>query len=188
MPDTLRLLGVSGSLRRDSYNSALLRAATPLLPAGLTLELAELHGIPLYDGDLEAQGLPAAVHTFREAIRAADGVLIASPEYNSGVPGMLKNAMDWASRGKDQPFAGKPVVLVSASPGGFGGVRAQLAWMPTLAVLGARSMHTPSFSLSNAGKAFAPDGTLADERTREQWRALLDAFAVWTRAQRPNTR
>ncbi len=188
MPETLRLLGISGSLRRDSYNTALLHAAGAFLAPGVTLERADLHGIPLYDGDVEAQGLPGAVHAFREAIRAADGVLIASPEYNHSMPGVLKNAIDWASRGKDQPFAGKPVALVSASPGGFGGARAQIAWMPTLAALGTRWMHKPEFFLSNAGKAFAPDGTLADERTREQFRALLVAFADWTRAQRQNAR
>ena len=177
----LNILGISGSLRRDSFNTALLRAAGRLLPDDMTLTLRLLHDIPLYDGDVEAQGLPASVVAFREAIRSADGLLVASPEYNNSIPGVLKNAVDWASRGKDQPFADKPVALVSASNGGFGGARSQLAWMPTLAVLGARWMHRPQFYLSNAQTAFAADGSLADERTREQLRKLLALFAVWCR-------
>lgn len=179
----LRLLGISGSLRRASYNTALLRAAATLVPDDTTLTLQLLHDLPLYDGDVEATGLPPSVVAFREAIRSADGVLISTPEYNNSMPGVLKNAVDWASRGKDQPFAGKPVALVSASNGGFGGARAHIAWMPTLTVLGTRWMHRPQFYLSNAGSAFAPDGSLADERTRETLRGLLASFAGWCRTQ-----
>ena len=175
----LRILGISGSLRRDSFNTALLRAAGTLLPEGMTLTLHPLHDVPLYNGDVEAQGLPAGVVALREAIRAADGLLISTPEYNNSMPGVLKNAIDWVSRGKDQPLAGKPLALVSASNGGFGGARAQLAWMPTLAVLGTQWMHKPQFYLSNAQKAFAPDGSLLEERTREQLRGLLASFATW---------
>ena len=177
----VRVLGISGSLRRDSFNTALLRAAGSLLPEGMSLTLQLLHDVPLYNGDVEAQGLPPAVVAFREAIRAADGVLISTPEYNNSVPGVLKNAIDWASRGREQPLAGKPLALVSASNGRMGGVRAQLAWMPTLAVLGAQWMHRPQFYLSNAQEAFTPDGTLIVERTREQLRALLASFATWCR-------
>lgn len=179
----LRLLGISGSLRRDSYNTALVRAAIGLLPDGATLTLQSLRDIPLYDGDVEAQGLPAGVVTLREAIRGADGLFISTPEYNNGMPGVLKNAIDWVSRGKDQPLAGKPLALVSASNGRFGGARSQLAWMPVLAVLGTRWMHRPQFCLADADKAFAPDGTLADEKTRELLRHLLAGFAEWCRPQ-----
>jgi chromate reductase, NAD(P)H dehydrogenase (quinone) len=178
----LQVLGISGSLRKGSYNTALLRAAGGLLPDGISLTLQLLHEIPLYDGDVEAKGLPAGVVALREAIRSADGVLISTPEYNNSMPGVLKNAVDWVSRGKDQPFAGKPVALVSASNGRFGGARSQVAWMPTLAVLGTLWMHRPQFYLANGQDAFAPDGSLVDERTRELLRGLLAQFAVWCRA------
>lgn len=184
MPD-LQLLGISGSLRRESFNTALLRAAAGLLPAGATLELRTLHDIPLYDGDVEAAGIPEGVTALREAIRAADGLVLSSPEYNNSMPGVFKNAIDWVSRGPGQPLAGKPVVLVSASNGRFGGARAQLAWMPTLAVLGARWMHRSQFYLSMAQDAFTDDGSLADERTREQLRKLLLAFTAWCRERAP---
>jgi NAD(P)H-dependent FMN reductase len=179
----LRLLGISGSLRRASYNTALVRAAATLVPDGVTLTLQSLRDIPLFDGDVEAQGLPEPVVALREAIRAADGLFISSPEYNNSLPGVLKNAIDWVSRGKEQPLAGKAVALVSASNGGFGGARSQIAWLPVLAVLGTRWMHRPQFYLSNADKAFAPDGSLVDERTREQLRRLLASFADWCRPQ-----
>ena len=158
---TLRLLGISGSLRRASFNTALLRAAGTLSPEGVTLEVRTLHDVPLYDGDVEAQGLPAGVIALRDAIRAADGVVLSTPEYNNSVPGVFKNAVDWVSRGPDQPLAGKPVALLSASPGGFGGARAQLAWLPVLTTLGTRWMHSPQLCLSAAHKAFAPDGVIA---------------------------
>lgn len=175
----VRVLAISGSLRRASFNTALLRAAPALAPPGMELTLRLLHDIPLFDGDVEAQGLPESVVALREAIRGADGVLFSTPEYNNSMPGVLKNAVDWVSRGKDQPLAGKPIALVSASNGGMGGARAQVAWLPTLAVLGTRWMHRPQFYLSHAQHAFAPDGTLADEKTREHFRGLLASFAMW---------
>ena len=182
---TLRLLGISGSLRRASFNTALLRAAGTLSPEGVTLEVRTLHDIPLYDGDVEAQGLPAGVIALRDAIRAADGVVLSTPEYNNSVPGVFKNAVDWVSRGPDQPLAGKPVALLSASPSSFGGARAQLAWLPVLTTLGTRWMHLPQLYLSAADKAFAPDGSLSEVRTREQLSKLLAAFAAWCRSHAP---
>ena len=181
---SLHLLGLSGSLRAGSHNTALLRAAATLVPANTTLTVRTVHGIPIYDGDVEAQGLPSEVVALREAIRAADGVLLATPEYNHGVPGGLKNALDWVSRGPDSPLRGKPFAIVSASSGGMGGVRAQLAWLPTFACVGARVLHDAEFYLSNAGQAFTGESTLADERTRERLSAFLDAFATWCRSAR----
>src|ERR1044071_2641201 len=181
----LRVLAISGSLRRGSFNTALLRAATSLAPPDMELTLRLLHDIPLFDGDVEAQGLPPSVVDFREAIRAADGVLVSTPEYNNSMPGVLKNAIDWASRGKDQPLARKPLALLSASNGGFGGGAPPIAWLPVLAVLGTRWMHRPQFYLSNAQHAFAPDGSLLDEHTREQLRKLLESFAAWCRTPAP---
>jgi len=175
----VRVLAISGSLRKGSFNTALLRAAVALAPEGMSLTVQLLHDVPLYNGDVEAQGFPPGVLAFREAIRAADGVLISTPEYNNSMPGVLKNAIDWASRGKDQPLAGKPLALLSASNGRFGGARSQVAWMPTLAVVGMLWMHRPQFYLAHGQDAFAPDGSLLDERTRELLRGLLASFASW---------
>ena len=181
MSTSLRILGVSGSLRRASLNTALLRAAIELAPDGVRIESFDIRPIPLFDGDVEAQGLPAPVQAFREAIRAADGLLIATPEYNNSVPGVLKNAVDWASRGKDQPFPGKPVAIMGASPGGFGTVRSQMAWQPVMRTLGSRVMPQPEVLVSRADKLVGPDGALADAATRDKLRAFLAAFADWIR-------
>lgn len=177
----IQILGLSGSLRRDSFNTRLLRASVALMPADSALTVRTLHGIPLYDGDLEAQGVPAAVTELREAIRAADGVLLSTPEYNNSMPGVFKNAIDWVSRGPDQPLAHKPLALMSASNGGMGGARAQVAWLPTLSTLRTRHMRERDFYLSNASSAFAEDGRLAEERTTEQLRRFLEALVTWTR-------
>jgi len=181
VPDPIRLLGVSGSLRSASFNSALLRAASEVLPAGVTLTIHDLHPIPLYDGDVESAGLPASVTAFQTALRAADGVLISTPEYNYGIPGVLKNAIDWASRGKGQPLGGKPVAVMGASAGGFGTVRSQLALRQVLFALDARDMQTPELHLANSQKLFSADGALTDEPTREKLRAFLAATAAWVR-------
>lgn len=118
------LLGISGSLRRGSLNTALLRSAQDLAVAGVALELHPLHEVPLYDGDVEARGFPPAVERFRSAIAAADGLVLAAPEYNHSISGVLKNAIDWASRGPAAPLDGMPTALLSAA-GGSGGRRAQ---------------------------------------------------------------
>ncbi len=121
----LNVLGICGSLRRASYNGGLLRAAKALAPAGMSIAIGDISAIPLYNGDVEREGFPKSVHDFRERIRAADALLIATPEYNYSVPGVLKNAIDWASRSPDQPLAGKPVAIMGATPGGFGTTRSQ---------------------------------------------------------------
>jgi chromate reductase, NAD(P)H dehydrogenase (quinone) len=137
-----RILGISGSLRRDSYNTALLRAALPLLDAGVDLEIALLHGIPLYDGDLEAaEGQPQAVRDLKARVIACDGLLLATPEYNNSIPGVFKNAIDWLSRPPSdipQVFGNRPVAVIGASLGGFGTVLAQSAWLPVFRTLGTR--------------------------------------------------
>src|SRR4029077_1026254 len=122
-PCMTEILGISGSLRRGSYNTALLRAATRLMPADSTLEVASIRGIPLYDGDVEAQGIPASVSQLKEAVVAADGVLLVTPEYNNGIPGVFKNTIDWLSRPNTDArrvFGGRRIAIIGASPGPFG--------------------------------------------------------------------
>jgi len=137
-----RILGISGSLRAGSYNTALLRAAQPLAEPSMQLEIVTLRGIPLYDADVETRdGLPEAVSALKERIVASDGVLLATPEYNNGIPGVFKNAIDWLSRppaDSPQVFGDRPFALIGASPGGFGTILAQSGWLPVLRTLGVR--------------------------------------------------
>ena len=178
-----RLLGISGSLRAGSFNTALLRAAQGLLGDGVSLELATLHGIPLYDGDLEQrEGLPPAVTALKEQVLACDGLLLATPEYNNGIPGVFKNAIDWLSRPtSDIPrvFGDRPVALLGASPGGFGTLLAQNAWLPVLRTLGVRQYNGGKLLVSRAGQAFDAQGALIDEAARAQLQKYLQGFATF---------
>jgi chromate reductase, NAD(P)H dehydrogenase (quinone) len=178
MPD-LRVLGVSGSLRHGSFNTALLRAAQEVAPAGMEIERFHLGDIPLYDGDVEAQGDPPAVVAFKEAIRASDGVLIATPEYNHGTTGVLKNAIDWASRPPRQSVLdAKPAAVMGASSGIGGTAQAQLQVRQALVFPGAQTMPEPEVFVSRARTRFDDTG-LTDELTREAVKGLLKAFVVW---------
>lgn len=174
------LLGLSGSLRKGSFNTSLLRAAAGLVPAGATLEVATLHGIPLYDGDLESgEGIPAAVQALKDRVMAADGLLLATPEYNNGMPGVLKNGIDWLSRPPadiGRVFGGRPVAVIGASPGGFGTILAQNAWLPVLRTLGTRPWFGGRLMVSRAGQAFNEQGELVDEKVKEQLRGFLQGF------------
>src|ERR1700685_18461 len=157
-----KVLGISGSLRRGSYNSALLRAATKLMPAEATLEIASIRGIPLYDGDVEAQGIPPSVSTLKEAIVSADGVLLVTPEYNNGIPGVFKNAIDWLSRPPAdirRVFGGRCFAIIGTSPGAFGTVLSQAAWLPVLRTLGTSAWFGGRLMVSRAGDVF--DSALA---------------------------
>jgi len=175
-----RVLGISGSLRAGSFNTALLRAAQALAVPGLELEIATLHGIPLYDGDLEQrEGLPPAVRELKARVMASDALLLATPEYNNGIPGVFKNAIDWLSRPASeipQVFGGRPVALVGASPGGFGTILAQDAWLGVLRTLGTRFWSGGRLLVSRAGQAFDAEGGLADERTRAQLAGFLAGY------------
>ncbi len=184
-----RLIGISGSLRRGSFNTALLHAATGLLPAEASLEIATVHGIPLYDADLEASaGLPPAVSTLKEAVVAADGVLLATPEYNNGIPGVFKNAIDWLSRpAADIPrvFGGKPIALMGASPGAFGTTLSQAAWLPVLRTLGTSPWFGGRLLLARAGEVFDDALAIKDGATQERVRQFLAGFVgAVRRAQR----
>ena len=175
-----RILGISGSLRAGSFNTALLRAAQELAVPGVELELATLHGVPLYDGDLEArEGLPPAVQALKARVLASDALLLATPEYNNGIPGVFKNAIDWLSRPAAEipaVFGDRPVALVGASAGGFGTILAQDAWLPVLRTLGSRFWAGGRLLVSRAGQAFDADGRLVDERTRAQLAQFLAAY------------
>jgi NAD(P)H-dependent FMN reductase len=176
-----RILGISGSLRKASYNTALLEAAVELAPAGTTIEAAGIHGIPLYDGDLEAaHGVPAAVTGLKERIAAADGLLLVTPEYNNSIPGPFKNAIDWLSRpANDIPrvFGGKPVALMGASPGRFGTLSAQTSWLPVFRVLGLRPWFATPLYVSAVHKALDGQHRLVDPDTRERLQKFLAGFA-----------
>ena len=182
MTDTIRVLGISGSLRRASWNTLLLRAAQKLAPEGMTIDITEIRDIPFYDGDVEAgPGIPAEAVAFREKIRAADALLIASPEYNASVSGVLKNAIDWASRPPHQPLDGKPVAIFGASPGAFGTVRGQAHLRQILANVNGLVLVQPVVAVGNAAQRFDTEGNITDEATRDFVITMLAKLADWTR-------
>lgn len=174
------LVGLSGSLRRGSYNTMLLRAAAELAPRGSRIEVASIAGIPLYDGDVESEhGIPAEVAELKERIVAADGLLLATPEYNHGIPGVFKNAVDWLSRpSKDIPrvFGSKPVALLGATPGGGGTRLAQAAWLPVLRTLGTAPWSGRQLYVARAADVFDADGNLVDDKIRHHLGRLVAEF------------
>lgn len=177
----VRVLGFAGSLRRGSYNRALVRAAAEVAPEDVRVEVFDLDGIPLYNMDVEQQGLPEAVVAFKRAIREADAVLIATPEHNWSFPGVLKNALDWAARPSgDNPFCGKPVAVVGATTGQWGTLRAQLHLRQVLAYLETHPLSRPEVLVTHAREKFDAEGRLADEGTRTRLRELLVALRDWT--------
>lgn len=177
----IQILGISGSLRQGSFNTALLRAAQPLAGAGVQLDVATLHGIPLYDGDLEQrEGPPEPVRALKERIVASGGVLMATPEYNNGVPGVFKNAIDWLSRPASdisRVFRGRPFAVIGATPGGFGTALAQSGWLPILRVLGVR-LWPGRLLVSRAQQVFDENGALRDEAVRSRLADFLAGFAA----------
>ena len=175
------IIGLSGSLRRHSLNSGLLRAAAAEMPEGSVLEIGSIADIPLYNGDVEAEGIPAPVAVLKDRVAAADGLLLVTPEYNNGIPGVFKNAIDWLSRPSSdiaRIFGGKPVAVVGASPGGFGTILSQAAWLPVLRTLGADHWSGGRLMVSHAGQAFDAEGKLTDEAVREKLRAFLAGFVA----------
>jgi NAD(P)H-dependent FMN reductase len=177
----LKIIGISGSLRARSLNAALLRVAAGLAPAGTTIEIESIKGIPLYDGDVEASsGLPAAVVALKDRIAAADGLLLVTPEYNNSIPGVFKNAIDWLSRPDTdiaRVFGGKPVGMMGASPGRFGTLLSQSAWLPVLKTLGTRPWFGQSLYVGGAHKLFDASGALTDEDTRKRIQNYVRGFA-----------
>ncbi|HTH50113.1 MAG TPA: NAD(P)H-dependent oxidoreductase [Candidatus Limnocylindria bacterium] len=181
MNKALTILGIAGSLRRQSYNRAALRAAQQLLPPDATLEIVELEGIPLFNEDTEPAP-PAAVVEFKRRIRAADALLFATPEYNYSIPGVLKNAIDWASRPHgDNSWSGKPAAIMGASPSGLGTVRAQYHLRQVFVFLNIHPVNEPEVMIANAAKHFDAEGNLKDEATRAYIRKLLVNLVEWIR-------
>lgn len=177
---TTKILGISGSLRRASFNSGLLRAARDLAPDGVQIDIGDIHQVPLYNGDEEeAQGQPAAVQALKDQLAQADGLLLSSPEYNNSLPGVMKNVIDWMSRKEGlEMFKGKPVAVMGASPGGFGTVLAQSAWEPVLRTLRTAPWWEGRLMVSRAGGLFDDDGNLTDDKTRKSVADFVAGFAA----------
>jgi len=175
-----KVVGISGSLRKGSFNTSLLRAAVEAAPAGMSIDQRTIHGIPLYDGDLEAEsGIPVPVRDLKDQIAAADALLLVTPEYNNGIPGPFKNAIDWLSRPpKDIPrvFANKPVAVMGASPGRAGTVLSQNAWLPVLKTLGTCLWSGGRLMVGGASKVFDASGNLVDDEVREQLKKFMTGF------------
>lgn len=181
MEKTLTILGIAGSLRRTSYNRGILRAAQELVPEGAKIEIFELDGIPPFNQD-EEKNPPREVTELKERIRAADGVLLCTPEYNYSVPGVLKNAIDWASRPYgDSAWNDKPVAVMGASVGGLGTARAQYHLRQSFVFLNMHPMNGPEVMIANAAERFDEQGNLKDAKTKELIQKTLQNFVQWIR-------
>jgi chromate reductase len=179
------LIGLSGSLRRGSYNSAVLRAAASMMPSGSELRIESIAGMPLYDADDEAaHGIPDAVSRVKDAIAGADGLLLVTPEYNNSIPGVAKNAIDWLSRPPGdiaRVFGGRPVAIAGASPGGFGTILSQNAWLPVFRTLGADLWSGGRLLVSRAGSVIDANGEIPDAATRDNLRKFMEGFVTYIR-------
>ena len=176
------IVGIAGSLRRNSLNAVLLRAVAAATPAEVKVEIGSIRGIPLYDGDEEtANGSPSAVNTLKELIAKSDGLLLVTPEYNGSMPGVFKNAIDWLSRPSAdiaRIFGGRPVAVIGATPGFGGTMLAQAAWSPVLRALGTAPWYGAKLHVSNASKVFDESGQVIDEKVKAQIAAFMQGFAA----------
>ncbi|MFO0667601.1 MAG: NADPH-dependent FMN reductase [Polyangiaceae bacterium] len=179
-----KIVGIVGSLRKKSFNRYLLEAAKGLMPQGSSLDILSIADVPLYNGDVEAEGVPKSVTELADAIVAADGLLVSSPEYNAGIPGVVKNAIDWLSRPPhgQRVFSSRPVGVIGATPG-LGGTRlAQNAWLSVFRLVGAQFFVNKSVYVSGVNKVFADDGALTDDKVREVLSGYLEAFVKFASA------
>lgn len=182
----IRILAVAGSLRAASYNRSLVAAAQRLAPEDMSIEIFDLAPVPLYNGDVEAQGDPDGVAAFKTAIRAADGLLFATPEYNHGVAGVMKNAVDWASRpASGSPLNGKPIGIIGASPGQTGSARGQSQLRQAFGFTNSYCMPMPELLVFKAHEKFGPEGELTDETTAKYLIRYLTALGAWVRRMAP---
>ena len=181
-----RIIGISGSLRKASFNTSLLRAAAGLMPEGAELSIVTLHGIPLYDGDVESSsGIPQPAADLKQLVANSDGVILATPEYNNSIPGVFKNAIDWMSRPPaDIPkvFGGKPIAIIGASAGAFGTILSQNAWLPVLKTLGTRPWFGGRLLVPKAQNVFDPTGAITDESVKASLQKLLSGFVEFVRS------
>lgn len=181
--EQVHIIGISGSLRKESFNTKLLYEARELIPAGMTMEIVSIENIPLYNADFDLPAVeqrPPEVQQFRDKLAKAHGFLIASPEYNYSIPGGLKNAIDWASRGKDSPMINKTIAIMGATPGMWGTVRMQLAFKSVLQFLNITAVQKPEILISQADKKFGAEGKLIDEKTRELIVQVLNELKTLT--------
>lgn len=176
----MKIAAISGSLRKGSFNTALLRAASELAPAGIQIEICSIDGLPHYNEDVQAEGWPVEVEALAAKIREADALLIATPEYNYSVPGVLKNAIDWLSRLDDQPFGGKAIGLLGASKGALGTVRSQGHLRLIFVFLNGIVMNRPEVFVGSAHQKFDDQGRLTDQATRDFLETYLATFRKWT--------
>ena len=181
-----KITGFCGSLRKGSFNAALLRAAASSMPDGSSLTIGTIQGIPLYNADEEeASGIPPAVNTLKQAIVAGEGLLIVTPEYNNSMPGVLKNAIDWLSRppaDSARIFANRPVAIIGASPGGFGTILSQNAWLPVLSTLGTRHWTGGRLMMSRAHTLVDANGNLTDEAMKTQVQKFMTGFVDFVKS------
>jgi len=179
MSDYIQLVGLSGSLRKGSYNTMLLNSALQLLPTDVSMEIISIEDIPLYNGDLDLPSVkhrPQPVEHFRKMLADSDGILISSPEYNYSIPGGLKNAIDWASRGEDSPLLRKPVAVIGATTGLWGTTRMQLAFHNVFLYLDMKPLYKPEVLVAQAEKKFDKDGKLIDEMAKKLLKQKLEAL------------
>jgi chromate reductase len=183
VPD--KIVAFAGSLRQGSYNRALLRAAQELAPEGMDIEVIEIGELPFYNADIEAEGDPPSVAAYKASMGEADGIIIATPEYNDGIPGVLTTAIDWGSRLPGRaPLSGKPVALMGASPGRIGTARAQLHLRQLLSHVHARTLPPPELLIGSAHQHFDKSLRLTDESTRDVLAKLLQRFGRWIARER----
>jgi chromate reductase len=179
MSEFIQLVGMSGSLRKGSYNTMLLKAAAQLLPPDVSMDIVSIEDIPLYNADLDlpaAKQRPEVVDHFRKMLTDADGILISSPEYNYSIPGGLKNAIDWASRGEDSPLLRKPVAVIGATTGLWGTVRMQMSFHNIFLFLDMKPVYKPEVLVAQAEKKFSKDGNLIDELAKKLVKQKLEAL------------
>ena len=178
-----KLIGIAGSLRQGSYNAALLRAAADLMPTESEIEIVSIKDIPLYNGDIESnEGIPSTVELIKTKIANCDGVLLATPEYNHSVPGVMKNVIDWVSRPpEDVPkiFRNRPITVMGASPGHFGTMLAQEAWSTIFRALGTKPWFGNKVLVSHANNVFDANGRLIDEKVKEQLKKFVEGFVAF---------
>ncbi len=181
MSGKIRILGIAGSLRKDSFNRAALRAAAALVPEGAEMEIYDIEGFPGFNQD-DDQSPPAKVAEFKQKIRDADAILISSPEYNYSIPGVLKNAIDWASRPYGtSAWEGKPAAIMGCSPGAVGTARMQYHLRQVMVFLNMHPLNKPEVMIGKAAEKFDAEGNLTDEKTREFIRKMLEGLIAWTK-------